>query len=92
VDHGTTGFLVRLEAVGPTDVEPRHPEQFSRELAEAVNRLISDPDLRGAMARAARTRVERQFSWTSIARQTLEWYERIIQRHTADLHRHATLP
>jgi glycogen synthase len=86
VDHGTTGFLVPLPAVGSTDVEPRHPEQFSRDLAEAVNRVLADPDLRAEMARAARARVERQFSWTSIARQTLEWYERIIQRQAANLH------
>jgi glycosyltransferase involved in cell wall biosynthesis len=84
VDHGTTGLLVAPEVSSATEVEPRHPEQFSKDLARAVNCLLDDPDLRASMARAARARVEEQFSWTSIARQTLEFYGRVISRHTAD--------
>jgi alpha-maltose-1-phosphate synthase len=84
VDHGATGLLVAVEALGPTEVEPRHPEQFSKDLASAVNCLLDDPDLRASMARTARARVEQQFSWTSIARQTLEFYARVIERHTDD--------
>jgi starch synthase len=57
------------------DVEPRHPEQFARDLAACVNTLLDDPELRASMARKARRRVEEHFSWTSIARQTLEFYE-----------------
>ena len=78
VDHGDTGLLVTPEAIGPTDVEPRHPQQFSRDLASAVNCLLDDPALRAAMARNARARVEQHFSWQSIARQTLEFYEDVI--------------
>jgi starch synthase len=84
VDHGVTGLLVAPEVLGPTEVEPRHPEQFSKDLASAVNCLLDDPDLRASMAQAARARVEQQFSWTSIARQTLEFYARVIERHTDD--------
>jgi alpha-maltose-1-phosphate synthase len=84
VDHGATGLLVAPEVLSPTEVEPRHPEQFSKDLANAVNCLLDDPDLRATMARTARARVEQQFSWTSIARQTLEFYARTIERHTAD--------
>jgi glycosyltransferase involved in cell wall biosynthesis len=83
VDHGVTGLLVAPEVAGPTDVEPRHPEQFSRDLADAVNTLLADPDLRATMARAARARVEQHFSWTSIARRTLEFYRDVIERHAA---------
>ena len=78
VDHGETGLLVTPEAIGPTEVEPRHPEQFSRDLAAAVNVLLDDDDLRETMARQARARVEREFSWTSIARQTLEFYQELV--------------
>jgi alpha-maltose-1-phosphate synthase len=81
VDHGVTGLLVAPEVLGPTEVEPRHPEQFSKDLANAVNTLLDDPDLRATMARRARTRVEQHFSWTSIARQTLQFYEQIVGRH-----------
>jgi alpha-maltose-1-phosphate synthase len=84
VDDGNTGLLVRLDVGGPADVEPRDPEQFSKDLAAAVNRLLDDAELRTSMARHARARVEQQFSWTSIARQTLEFYTRIIERHAKE--------
>jgi glycogen synthase len=84
VDHGETGLLVAPEVLGPSEVEPRHPEQFSKDLAQAVNCLLDDPELRSRMARTARTRVEQQFSWSSIARQTVEWYARVIERHAAE--------
>ena len=78
VEHGETGLLVAPEAISATDVEPRHPDQFSRDLAAAVNTLLDDPALRDRMAAQARARVEQKFSWTSIARQTLEFYEELV--------------
>ncbi len=81
VEHGETGLLVVPETISATEVEPRHPEQFSRDLAGAVNVLLDDPELRAAMARKARARVEREFSWTSIARQTASFYEEVVARH-----------
>ena len=78
VDHGHTGLLVAPEALSSTDVEPAHPEQFARDLAAAVNTLIADPSRREAMALRARERVEREFSWRSIARKTLDFYEELI--------------
>ncbi|MEO8075857.1 MAG: glycogen synthase [Acidobacteriota bacterium] len=81
VEHGETGLLVTPETISPSEVEPRNPEQFSLDLAAAVNVLLNDPELRRAMARKARVRVEQQFSWTSIARQTAEFYASILERH-----------
>ena len=78
VEHGVTGLLVPPEAISASDVEPRNPEQFSRDLAAAVNILLDDPDLRAAMAARARARVEQKFSWTTIARQTLEFYQELV--------------
>jgi glycogen synthase len=83
VEHGETGLLVVPEAISATDVEPRHPDQFSRDLAAAVNTLLDDPGLRSRMAAQARARVEQKFSWTSIARQTLEFYEELVGAHRA---------
>jgi alpha-maltose-1-phosphate synthase len=85
VEHGETGLLVPPEAISATEVEPKHPEQFSRDLAAAVNVLLDDPDLREAMGAKARALAEQKFSWTSIARQTLEFYQELIlhQRHAA---------
>jgi glycogen synthase len=78
VEHGETGLLVAPEAISATDVEPRHPDQFSRDLAAAVNTLLDDPALRNRMAAQARIRVEQEFSWASIARQTLAFYEELV--------------
>ena len=80
VEHGETGLLVAPEAISATQVEPKHPEQFSRDLAAAVNVLLDNPELRASMARKARARVEQQFSWASIARQTLEFYQHVRGR------------
>src|SRR5215212_7968621 len=88
VDHGETGLLVPSEAIGSTDVEPRHPEQFARDLATCVNTLLDDPQLRASMARKARRRVEEHFSWTSIARQTLEFYETLVSGRSGERSRH----
>ena len=83
VSHGETGLLVPAETLDPSEVEPRHPEQFARDLAMAVNALLDDPELRAAMGRRARERVEQQFSWTAIARQTLAFYEQVLAEHRA---------
>lgn len=80
VEHGETGLLVPPEAISATEVEPKHPEQFSRDLAAAVNVLLDDEGLRQAMGERSRARVEREFSWTSIARQTLEFYKELGAR------------
>lgn len=81
VDHGETGLLVPAETLDPSEVEPRHPERFAFDLAAAVNSLLADPALRDTMARKARARVEKKFSWTSIARQTMGFYRELIETH-----------
>ncbi len=52
VEHGDTGLLVPAETLDHSEVEPRHPEQFARDLAAAVNTLLDDPALRASMARS----------------------------------------
>jgi glycogen synthase len=78
VVHGETGLLVPTNPISATDVEPADPDQFSRALAAAVNLLLEDPELRQSMARKARARVEEHFSWSNIARQTVEFYRHLI--------------
>lgn len=75
---GETGFLVPFEANGSGDVEPRDGERFSRDLAEAVNAIVNDPDKRRMMGMKARKRVEQYFSWRSIAQQTLDFYQTLL--------------
>jgi alpha-maltose-1-phosphate synthase len=74
VVHGETGLLVPFEPVSAHDFDPKEPEQFSRDLAAAVNRLLDDPATMRQMSGNARARVERYFSWTSVAQRTLEFY------------------
>jgi glycogen synthase len=76
---GETGLLVPLEARGPTDFEPRDPERFARDLAAAINSLLDDPPRRARLGAQARQRVERHFSWTSVARRTFDFYRSLIQ-------------
>ncbi|MFP4330743.1 MAG: glycogen synthase [Spirochaetaceae bacterium] len=74
-----TGLLVNLELEAGT-FTPREPERFSRELAEAINRIASDPQLARRMGVAGRKRAEDHFSWDAIAAKTVELYDQLIQR------------
>ncbi|MCF8062010.1 MAG: glycosyltransferase, partial [Deltaproteobacteria bacterium] len=80
VVHGETGFLVSFEPAGPGDAEPGDPERFARELAGAVNQIMSRPGLRSTMADKARRRVEDFFSWPAVAGRTLSFYRRVAAR------------
>lgn len=75
---GETGYLVSFEPNGNGDVEPRDGEKFARDLANAVNSIVNDPDKRRVMGMKARQRVAQYFSWQSIARQTLDFYQTLI--------------
>lgn len=80
VTHGETGLLVPITPTSDTDVEPRDPDQFAHDLAAGINQLMADPVRRQAMASRARARVEADFGWPSIARQTLDFYQMLIDR------------
>jgi glycogen synthase len=84
VEHGDTGLLVVPEASSAADVEPKHPDRFARDLAAAVNTLMSDDDLRERMGRNARRRVEQSFSWTAIAAETRRFYADVIGRRSSE--------
>ena len=59
VVDGETGFLVPLEQMKESPFEPRHPEEFSRDLAAKINQLMTDPRLREKFGKAGRKRVEK---------------------------------
>ena len=75
-----TGLLVELDQYVQSPFEPRHPDIFSRDLADAINRLMKDDALRTRMAEAGRSRAVNTFSWLSIAKQTVEFYEDLVQQ------------
>ena len=72
-----TGLLIPFDAKGDGNADPRDPDAYARDLAAGINRLMAVPEKRRAMGRAARKRVEALFSWTSIARQTLDYYAHV---------------
>ncbi len=78
VIHEKTGLLVPFAA--KEDAEPANPEKYAADLAAAINSLIRAPEKRVQMGAAARKRIEEQFSWTSIARQTMGFYHHLIQK------------
>ena len=74
VTDGETGVLVPLEQQNESPFEPVNPARFSADLASALNRVLGDAPLRERLVRAARKRVEREFAWPAIARQTVDLY------------------
>jgi len=85
VIHNKTGLLVEFES--GDNFQPKRPEQFSRDLAAAINQLLASPQKLKAMGIESRKRVEQHFSWRNIARQTLEYY-----REVTDAYRRETRP
>ncbi len=79
VRHEETGLLVPFEHKSPANPEPKDPRHYSRDLAAAVNRLLAAPETMREMGRRARQVVEEQFSWKSVAQQTLKYYETVIK-------------
>ena len=71
---GETGFLVPLEQMNESPFEATNPEKFARDLAERVNELMRDPQLRERFGKAGRKRVEQHFSWSAIAEKTKALY------------------
>lgn len=64
IADGATGFLV----------PPRDPAA----LADRLHRLLVDPGLRESMGRAARRRVEQEFTWPTVAERTAALYETLL--------------
>lgn len=72
VDDGRTGRLVHYNSY--------EPDAFERNLADTVNEVVLDPALATAMGKAGRERAVAEFSWASIAKQTLAVYNDALAR------------
>ncbi|NRA93051.1 MAG: glycogen synthase [Psychroserpens sp.] len=70
-----TGILVPVEQQNVAPFEPVDPDQFSRDLADGINKVVNDQDLRRSMELAGRARVESTFDWAAIAKQVKELYQ-----------------
>lgn len=78
VVDGETGILVPLEQQKEAPFEPVNPDQFSRDLASAVNTIVQNKPLREIMAKNGRKRVEETFDWVAIAEETKLLYNQLI--------------
>lgn len=74
VVHGETGYLVPLAQKHESPFSPLHPDDFARDLADPINKLMADPERRARFVKAGRERAIEHFSWTSIAQQTKDLY------------------
>jgi len=72
---GETGFLIDAKLSSQMPHDPTDPAGFSAAMAEAINRVAANPDLRNRLGAKGRERVERNYSWRSIAEQTLALYK-----------------
>jgi rhamnosyl/mannosyltransferase len=67
---------VNLDGVTGIIVPPNDAEK----LADAINKLLRDDSLREKLGRAARERVEREFTADQMASKTLKVYEKVISK------------
>ena len=71
---GETGVLVPIEQASDGTGTPLDPARFEADLAAALTRVLADPDRAAAMGQAGRRRAVEAFSWSSIAKRTVELY------------------
>ena len=79
VVDGETGILIPLEQQDVAPFEPIDPDKFANDLANGVNRLISNKELMKTMAKNGRKRVEDTFDWIAIAKQVETLYKSLIE-------------
>lgn len=70
VDDGRTGLLVHYDEADTST--------FRMGLADAVNTLLGDPERAKAMGAAGRERAVTDFSWASVAEQTVAVYRSVL--------------
>ncbi|MGO9438881.1 MAG: glycogen synthase [Terracidiphilus sp.] len=80
VVDGETGYLVPFDQ-DPVTSFPRDPDKFAKDLANRINQLMCDEKRCQQFGEAGRRRVEKTFSWTAIARQTIDLYGQLIEKH-----------
>lgn len=80
VVDGETGYLVPFDQ-DPVTSLPAEPEKFAQDLAGGINRLFWDAEKCRRFGDSGRRRVEKTFSWTTIAQKTIQLYQRLI--HTS---------
>ena len=79
VVHQETGLLVPIEQVQDGSGKPIDEAKFVADFAAALNQMLESPDIK-TYGVAGRNRVEKHFSWASIAAQTIRVYKSAIEK------------
>ncbi len=79
VVDGETGILIPVEQQTEAPFEPVDSDKFARDLAEGVNTVINNKELREKMEINGRKRVEEHFDWAGIAVQVEALYKSLIK-------------
>ncbi|MBF0488093.1 MAG: glycogen synthase [Nitrospirae bacterium] len=78
IEDGQTGYLVKFDQHKVSPFEPVNPEEFSKDLAVKINKLLSDKHLAQEMGRKGRLRAEKYFSWKAIAAEVVNLYGKLV--------------
>ncbi|HEY5691533.1 MAG TPA: glycogen synthase [Cyclobacteriaceae bacterium] len=79
VVDGETGILVPLQQNKTAPFEASYPDRFARDLADGINKLMGNEELRKTMGINGRKRVEQFFDWNAIAKQTIDLYKTLLR-------------
>ncbi|HHW50635.1 MAG TPA: glycogen synthase [Pseudoclavibacter sp.] len=77
VSEGVTGRLVPVEQLTDGTGTPLHPDQFARDFATVLSEVVADEELCEEYGARGRARAIGEFSWDSIADQTLDVYRAV---------------
>ena len=78
VVDGETGYLVPIDQLHDGTGTPTNPDKFVHDMADAINKVMRDPELAKKMGEAGYARARDKFSWESIADATIEVYKKIL--------------
>ena len=78
VVDGETGYLVPIDQLHDGTGTPTDPDKFVHDMADAINKVMRDPELAKKMGDAGYARARDKFSWESIADATIEVYKKIL--------------
>ena len=78
VSHNETGLLVPIDQVMDGSGKPLDEAKFVADFARALNDMLEHPKL-AEFGKAGRDRVEKHFSWDTIAAETIRVYQSAIQ-------------
>ncbi|NEG96946.1 glycogen synthase [Bifidobacterium sp. SMB2] len=78
VVDGETGYLVPIDQLHDGTGTPTNPDKFVHDMADAINKVMRDPELAKKMGEAGYARARDVFSWETIADETIKVYNAIL--------------